>query len=375
MSLLLLIAPAMAQDCNPKALEKALMAASPAAAAAAFSTLAACDGARAKKNAESAFQKVLSGDDANDAAIAAISIGAGDTVRTWIGNLQSDERSSTIAAMGQACGENEAVAGWLVETQQALGDQVWSERWYRSLATCRVAGIQSLLVAEIDNPSDDRARFVGVLEVYARNLGIDAIPRLGALAQELQDPQEVGLVINAFGDAAGIGSIEGASAEAVALATKTLVEIAPNLPPKILDQMRQTLIALGAQEASDNLAAVRHADALHADGQLHYGLVAVATHSCKKGPALEIHTAEVVNPGSLWPDQLEAPVRAAISTSWDMTPGKKCTVDGELELTLTKLPVPDAAAVETFHAEQQEALAERGIAKTETLPHEAVAIP
>ena len=375
MSLLLLVAPALAQDCDARALEKELASASPASTASAFTALAACDEARAKKKAPTAFEKILSGGDANEAVIAAITVDAGDTARSWIGDLQSDERSSAIAALGQACGENEAVASWLVQTQQALGDQFWSERWYRSLATCRVEGIQTLLSSEIDNPSEDRARFTGVLEVYARNLGMTAIPRLAALAQELQDPQEIGLVINAFGDAAGLGSLEGANPEAVALASKTLVEIAPSLPTKIIDQMRSVLIALGDQDASDALAAIRYAELADGSGNLHYGLVAVSTQSCKKGKMLVVHNAEVVNAGTLWPDQLEAPVREAIESTWDLAPAKKCSVEGDLEVFLTKTPVADTPAVETFQAEQLEALGERGVAKQTVEVHEALSLP
>ncbi len=375
MSLLLLIAPVLAQDCDVRTLEKELEDASPASSASAFTALAACDGARAKKKAPDAFEKILSGGDANEAVIAAITIDAGDIARSWIGALQSDERSSAIAALGQACGQDEAVAGWLVQTQKELGDQFWSERWYRSLATCRVEEIQALLSSEIDNPSDDRARFTGVLEVYARNLGMTAIPRLAALTQELQAPQEIGLVINAFGDAAGLGSLEGANPEAVALASKTLVEIAPTLPPKLNDQMRSVLIALGDQDASDGLAAIRYAELVDGDGNLQYGLVAVSTQSCKKGKMLVVHNAAVINAGTLWPDQLEAPVRQAIDSSWDLSPGKKCTVEGDLEVFLTPTPVPDAPAVETFQAEQLEALAERGIAKQAHELHEALTLP
>jgi len=375
MSLLLLIAPALAQDCDARALEKTLKAAGPAATAPAFTALAACDPVRARKQATAAFDRVLSGPEANQAVIAAIEIEAGDVARTWIGDLQSDERSAAIAALGKACSQSDAVAGWLVATQEALGDQFWGERWYRSLATCRAEGIQSLLAHEVDNPSDDRSRFMGVLEVYARNLGIAAIPRLGALATELQDPQEVGLVINAFGDAAGVGSVEGASPEATTLAIETLVEIAPSLPAKIVDQVRSVLVALGAQEASDNLAAVRYADRVQPDGNLHYGVVAIATHSCKKGTVLQIHSAALHQPGTLWPDQLADPVRKTMGETWDLAPGKKCTVEGELELFLTPSPVLDGAAVETFLATVVEDLGERGAGKQVSHPHEPLTLP
>ncbi len=375
MSLMLLLAPALAQDCDARALEKTLKASTQADTATAFSALAACDAARARKNAATAFAKILTGEEANRAVIDAIEVDAGDTAQQWIGGLQSDERSSAIAALGQACSESEAVAGWLVETHETLGDTFWSQRWYRSLAECRDQGIQALLTQEIDNPSNDRARFNGALEVYARNLGITAIPRLGALATELQDPQEVGLVINSFGDAAGLGSLEGASPEAKALAVETLVTISPDLPEKIVDQVRTVLIALGAMEASDHLAGVRHDALRQADGNLHYGLVAVATYQCKKGLTLNIHTGQVIQPGTLWPDQLEAPLRTAIQQEWDIAPAKKCTVASELEIIMTRAPIPDSAALNDFHTTTLEDLADREFSKQSTIVHEGLLLP
>jgi hypothetical protein len=369
-----MLAPALAQDCDANALENDLKAASPAATANAYVALASCDPATAKENTQPTFERILSGQDANRAVTAAIEVGAGDIARTWIGALQSDERSSAIAALGHACADSTAVSGWLVQTQAVLGDRFWSERWYRSLAECRSEGIQALLTQEVENPAAERSRFTGVLEVYARNLGITSIPRLGTLATELDDPQEVGLVINVFGDAAGLGSREGASPEATALAVKILVEIAPELPSKINDQVRTVLLALGAQQESDHLAAVRYAAQVQPDGNLHYGLVAVSTQSCKKGTTLVVHSAEIVQPGTLWPDQLEEPVRTAMAENWEMGPGKRCTVEGELEVFMTKSPVADAAAVESYQAEITEELAKRGATKRDSQPHPALSI-
>lgn len=375
MTLLLLIAPALAQDCDARALEKTLKAASPTATATAFSALAACDPVRARKQAATSFPKVLSGEDANAAVISAIEIGAGDVARTWIGDLQSDERSSAIAALGQACNGSEAVADWLVAAPGAMGDTFWSERWYRSLTQCHTNSVQAMLTREVENPSDDRSRFMGVLEVYAQNLGIDAIPRLGALAIELENTQEIGLVINAFGDAAGVGSLAGANPEAVALAVKTLVSIAPQLPPKLVDQIRSVLVALGALDASDALAGVRFDGARQADGNLHYGLVYVTEQACKKGTVLKIHTGEVVQSGTLWPDQLEAPVREAVAASWELAPAKKCTVQGADQVFLTLLPLPDAASAETFHADTVATLDSRGTMRQDTVTHEPLSLP
>ncbi len=375
MTLLLFIGSALAQDCDGKALEKELAATSPAATAQGFVTLAECDPARARKAAARTFEKVLSGEDGNAAAVAAIEVGAGDVARSWIDGLQSDEKSRTIKVLGQACGESDAVAEFLVETQEAVGQDFWSERWYRGLAECRKPGIQSLLTAEIDDPSDDRNRFMGVLEVYARNLGKDALPRLGALARELEDPHETSLVINAFADAAGVGSLEGQDPEAAAAAIATLLEIAPELPPAGVEFARVTLQSLGAPAESDALAGVRYEGLRFEDGQLHYAVVAVETWTCKKGTTLTVHTGEVIDGGQRWPDQLEGPVTEATAAAWDFGPGKKCTAEGDTEFFLPRAPAGDAAAMEDFYVQTLEDLARRDPDKVNQVSHDPLTLP
>ena len=62
----LFTSPALADECNSKELIAGLEEASPISSAKAYLALAECDEAAAKKNSNAAFEKILSGSDANE---------------------------------------------------------------------------------------------------------------------------------------------------------------------------------------------------------------------------------------------------------------------------------------------------------------------
>jgi len=360
---LLLMAPlASAQDCNTATLKKDLADASPQGVANAFVALADCDAGAGKAAAAGAFERVLSGEGGNTLVIKAIEIGAGDEAKKWLTSLQSDERSSAVAALGAACGESDPVAGFLLSTHEQLGDAFWTDRWYRSLAECRRPDIQAMLQGAIDAGSDDRTRFFGVLEVYSRNLGAAAVPTLQGLAAELDstgNTEELTYIVNAFADAAQVGSLDGQDAEATKLAIAAIQALAPELPPQALDQARTTLLSLGDEDASNRLSAYRHADQM-INGELHYGLVAVETATCKKGDTwLGIHTGEIVEPGDLWPDQIQDAAEAAIEGQWSFELARKCKGTSEIEVLITEGPTGSPEGGTEWLDEQLEQIRER----------------
>ena len=114
---------AHAEDCDSKALKKALDEATPIASAKAYMDLHACDAAAAKKQSSAAFEKIISGSDANDAALIAIQLEEDATVRTWLTTLEPDEKSRAIAAFGKACKEDAAVQRFFSATHAELGDK------------------------------------------------------------------------------------------------------------------------------------------------------------------------------------------------------------------------------------------------------------
>lgn len=354
---------AAAQDCNVYELQTALVEATPHGVAAAFVALADCDAAAASRVVGTAFDKVLAGEGGNTVVIKAIEIGAADAARSWLDGLQSDERSKTISAIGDACQDSEAVAAFLVETHGLLGEDFWTDRWYRSLAECRAPGIQSLLQEAIDAGSDDRTRFFGVLEVYSRNLGAGAIPTLESLAGELESAEELTYVINAFADAAQVGSLEGQDPEVTKAAVAAINALAPELPAQALDQARTTLTSLGDEASANALSAWRYADRMRDDGKLHYGLIAVETATCKKGDTwLGLHSGEAVEGGALWPDQIQAAAEAAVESQWTFELAKKCKGTAEITVLMTELP-GDEAAIQEWADEQLKELREREVKK------------
>jgi len=371
-----------AHACDAAALRADVVSASPQGVANAFVALADCDADNAASIAGQALDKVLSGDAGNKLVIRAVEVGAGDEARDWIGGLQSDERSRTIAAVGGACSGddgtvNAAISRFLVETHDQLGEDFWKERWYRSLADCREPGIQALLKAQIEkDPGRDYSRFAGVLEVYARNLGGDAVPTLVTLGVKAGDDAEMlTYIVNAFADAAQVGSLDGQDAAATAAAVKAITGMAASLPAQALDQARTTLLSMGAEAESSAMAGHRYAAEKRDDGKLHYGLIAVETATCKKGDTqIGVHVGEAVEPGNKWPDQVHEGIQAAVESGWSFEVASKCKGQGSVEVLLTDLPMGDTAAVDAWVKEQLREIDKREAKKRFDFEESALAL-
>src|SRR5690606_703284 len=129
---------------------------------------------------------------------------------------------------------------------QREGERFWKDGWYRGLGDCRSEGVQQLLTDAISGDgagsafASDRALWSAVLEVYARNLGADAVPRLEQLVAEIEDEGEKRLVVSAFADAANVGDSAGIDAGAAKAAVEALERLGPGLPGTVVDQARNT---------------------------------------------------------------------------------------------------------------------------------------
>lgn len=368
--------PASAQDCDARALDKALADAAPARVAKAYTTLAACDPARAKKAAAKQLPRMVADGDQIPAAIAAIEVGAAASLSSWLDTQLPDDRSRTIAGIGAACPDHpEAVSAYFVDAKARLGATFWDERWYRGLAACRTEGIRSLLTEALDSPdvgrmSRDRSTFFGLLEVYARNLQGEAIPTLTSYLASAQDDEEATLLMNVFGDAAGLGRPSGPDAEVVQTATDAIVNAAPTLPQRALTRARDVLNAMGQEPASDGLAAHMWSDR-RIDGAYTYGASLVELATCKNGKTRAmLHLGSFTEMGLKWPDQLAEAADAKIASAWPERVAPTCKGTGEVTVTLTETPVAGEAGLAAWFDAQREAFATASEgAKTKEVVH------
>lgn len=332
--------------CDAKALTTALNEASPAGTGKAYAELAACDATAAKSAAATSLQKSLPGDSGNAAALAAISVGAGDAVRTWLPGLEPDERAQTLNQLGLSC-DKTGVPAFFTDSVGALGDKFWSTGWYKALDDCRDPSVQEMLRTAVTTGKFDRTVYFGLLEMFSRNMGKNAIPTLQSLLSSQTDPETLAQVISAFTDAAG------QDAQAIALSVQAIKTAAPALPTLAVEQARTTLVGFGAEQDADQLVTVRYKDALQSGGGLIYGVMVIETATCKKGDVrIEIHHAQVLDSGKTWPDQLVERVTPSFATSFTLGLAERCKGTGSAETRSSSAPFKDATAYKAWVTEQ-----------------------
>ncbi len=296
---------AFAQDCDSAALTQSLADASPVTVARKFNALAQCDDAAASGQLAQAFERMLYDRDAVGVLQYAIGHDQPQTVLDWVADLRSDERAGAIAGLGVACAGDENIANFLTSTRDLLGDQFWSHRWYRALTECRYDSVRELLTEEIEASEANHDNYLGLLDVWARNLGPEALPRLREMVLNESDPEIQSYIVNAFGSTARPGSVyEGSDAAALAAAT-AITEIAPSLSMDGLRQARPVLEALGAMEASASLPGAHFESSMWSDGRLHYGVLVVDSARCSRGRIrIGVYVSEFVEAGSRFPEQV-----------------------------------------------------------------------
>jgi hypothetical protein len=280
----------------------------------------------------------------------AIRVGASEPVSAWMDGLEADERARAVRALGEACNESPEVQAFFVDRAATLGEKFWSDRWYRALTTCRVPAVQGILSTELDKGvGSDRLRFFAVLETYARSAGGEAVARLETLAQSTEDAEAQANIVAAFADAARVGTPEGIDAAAATAATDSIRKVAPTLQTKAVEQARMTLLALGDEPGSDDMAAVRYKEFDRGDTTFIWGAVANETATCKNGKVQQrIHVAQVKERGNTWPDQLEEKVSGSAEVSWELTLAERCKGTGEVKWMLSSSPFADDEAYKAW---------------------------
>jgi hypothetical protein len=342
---LLMATTAFAQDCDTRTMSKEILAAGPHEAAPMFVQLAQCDGPAAARVAGKVIPTLIGESDGFNAAVTAIKVGAGVSVMAWMPTLQRDEMSRAIRAFGKECQASEKVQGFLIEAHKTLGDQFWTDRWYRALTECRTDAVTGLLAQYVDGGAgEDRGVFFGVIEAYATNAGPVAIGKLTALIESEEDLEMKINLINSFSDAAQAGTVAGLNAETASIAAAALRTLGPKLPTKAVDQARITLSVLQDEEGSDKLVVQRFKEVAQEDGALMYGVVVYETATCKNGKLKQrYHVAEVSDPGQTWPDQLEEKLKSTVEINWKLNLAGSCKGEGEIKYLTPPAPFADEA--------------------------------
>jgi len=344
---LLITTSALAQDCDVATLSKDIVEMGPHEAAPTFVRLASCDAGAAKKVASAVVPSLIGESEGFDAAVSAIEVGAGAVVMDWMAGLQRDEQSRAIRAYGKRCQESEAIQGFLVGAEGKLGDQFWSDRWYRALTECRSPGTTGLLTKRVDaGAADDRSAFFGVVEAYAVNVGDGALPKLSELVKAEEDLEMQINLVGAFADAAQAGTVSGLNPQIAEMAATAVRELAGGLAPEAVDKARTTLNVLNDEAGADGLVAVRFKDVLQDDGGLLYGTVVFENATCKNGKVQQrYHVAEVADPGQTWPDQLEEKVQSTADANWALNLAERCKGEGDIKVVVPTAPFENKDAM------------------------------
>jgi hypothetical protein len=356
--LVLSLLSATASACDAPALKKTLDETSPARIGAAWVALADCDQKTALAQLPATLAKMIPGDEGNAAAERAIALGQGAQIQAWLAKQDSGAKSATVSWLGARCEATEQVSTFFLDAHKSLGDAFWKDRWYRGLADCRTPAIQEVLGAQVSSFTGgritDKTQLLSLLEVYARNLRAASIPTLTALGRSMTDAELQSYVINAFADAANVGSTSGVDAAGSAAAVAAINELAPTLSDRALLQARTTLLSLEDDAAADRLARYRWDDRW-SDGYT-YAVAAVDVATCSNGKLQgTLHTARIKEQGAAWPEQIEAALRDRLVPAWSIDSGSKCKGTSEVTFTFPTEPFADAAAADAWIAEQVKA--------------------
>ena len=373
---LLITTSALAQDCDVAAMSKDILAMGPHEAAPTYVQLAACDAGAAKKVAAKVVPNLIGETDGFGAAVAAIEVGSGAVVMDWMTTLQRDEQSRAIRAYGKRCQESTAVQGFLVEAEGKLGDQFWSDRWYRALTECRSAGTTGLLAERVDaGATDDRSAFFGVVEAYAVNVGDGALPKLSELVKAEEDLEMQINLVGAFADAAQAGTVQGLNPQIAEMAANAVRDLSAGLAPEAVDKARTTLNVLNDEAGADALAGVRYKSLAQDDGHLLYGTVVFENATCKNGKIQQrYHVAEVTDPGQTWPDQLEEKVQSTADANWNLNLAERCKGEGETKVLVPEAPFANKDAMRKWFKDTIKQNTNAEAKKSVRVDHDAVSL-
>ncbi len=354
---------AVADDCA--SLTQQIKDGSPHEAAPLYVQYSQCDPSGAASMAAEVLPRLLGGDAGHEAVVSAIRVGAGDQALSWVKNLMSDERAPAVRAIGKACKDDETVQQFFTDTASSLGEDFWAQRWYRGLADCRVASIQDILSKRVDEGvGEDRSQYFSVVQAWASNVAATAVPKLAEMIGATDELEIQINLVQAFSDAAQVGSLAGTDNKVADAAASTIVGLAAALPSPAIEQGRITLQSLGHEQEADALAKVRYNALLQKDDSLLYGVVVVETATCKNGKTSQrVHVAEAIDPGQTWPDQLVDKLTVSVQHAWDLNLAERCKGEGKTDVKVPGEPFADKAAFRKWVDEQIKAATHADVKK------------
>jgi hypothetical protein len=191
---------------------------------------------------------------------------------------------------------------------------------------------------EVGRAGRNRTQFYSLLEVYARNLGSESLPKLETFLSDARDEKEAVAIVSVLPDAAGVGSAGGPDKDTADAIVAAIERVAPKLAPKAIDTVRTAMASLGREQESGAFAKYRWPDA-YTSGAYTYGLAVVEDITCKNGSQRAIlHYGEVTEGGATWPDMLAPRVDKDVRSNWEIDGARKCK--GESTITVELTPVP-----------------------------------
>lgn len=336
-----LTAPALSQetpDCDAKELAKTLSAARGDDVLPAYGALVTCDAELAKAQARTTLNKVRTGEAVGPLAVQAATAGAHVDLYNWRRSRDTATKGLIDAALIEACPDSEAVANW--HAHQARVDKAyWAGDTWSQLGSCHQEPVAELLRAQVKLPPKDREAWMQQIDVYSKSAGGDSLELLAALFPSVQSGAEAKGMFAAMWVAS-----KTATEDQRFVAAELLTASSPNLPKGWLPILRKLLLEFKADTQAEQLAALFYADALHSDGQLHYGVVVIETGRCRrKSTQIRAHVGEGIDPGNKWPDQVSAQIKAKVRSDWSFTLAKDCGGGASTDVYMSAEPLtPDA---------------------------------
>lgn len=355
-----LAAPPKAAPCLPAA-KKAFAEATPGGVTAAFDALIACDPVAGKAVLPDALQRAIPGPATNAMALKALDLGATDAVNAWLPALEPDRRSAAVNYFGEQCNTSASAEAFFVTAFAASPVKFAEQRYMRAVAACKKPAARELLGNAVTVFSDgtayrDRTPFLAAVDAYARNAGGEAVPRLEELLLQVTTAEDQSYVITAFASAARLGSAEGTDVDAAQKSVAALGRAAPRIQPNAIEQARQTLTALGANDQADQLAQHRWPDR-RTDKGYRYAASANVLVTCKNTKQFAfLHLAPMVEIGNVWPEQLSARFAQNLGSLWDIDAlTTKCKGTSEITWEFPNEPFADDAKRDGWMAVQTKA--------------------